>query len=136
MSKNKGWEKVNYAVHPGEILKEYLEDANMTQKELSEKTGIHKTIINEIINGKRSISIPNAFKLEKVFDIEARFWINLQSIYDEVNERLEMEKKNQIKEVWVISYESNNSITPINRITCTTSWNEKNEPLFCQQGAS
>lgn len=37
MSNNKGWEKVNYAVHPGEILKEYLEDANMTQKELSEK---------------------------------------------------------------------------------------------------
>ena len=42
----------NYAVHVGKFLKDALAAHNMKQNELSEKTGISKTIINEIINGK------------------------------------------------------------------------------------
>ena len=86
----KVWCKLEYAIHPGEILKEYLEDENITQIEVSKKTGLNKTIINEIISGKRSITTRTAILLEKVFSFKASFWINLQMIYDETNERIKL----------------------------------------------
>lgn len=86
------WTELNYAVHPGEILKEYLQDSGMSQLDLANKVGINKTIINEIINGKRPITMKTAIKLEKAFSFEARFWGNLQMIYDEAVERLKLRK--------------------------------------------
>lgn len=31
------WAELNYAVHPGEILKDYMEDAGYSQVELAKK---------------------------------------------------------------------------------------------------
>jgi len=87
------WISLNYAVHPGEILQEYLEDGNITQREVARKTGLNKTIINEIIKGKRPITMKTAIKLEKVFSFNAKFWCNLQMIYDEVIERLKLSEE-------------------------------------------
>lgn len=78
----------NYAVHPGKILKKFLSNLNMKQKELAEKTGINKTIINELIKGKRSFTLSVANKLEPVFEMPAKFWRGLQFDYDEAMERL------------------------------------------------
>jgi len=86
----KNWIKLEYAVHPGEILEEYLNDAKLSQIGLAEKIGINKTIINEIIKGKRPITMRTAIKLEKVFSFPAKFWSNLQMIYDEAKERLDI----------------------------------------------
>lgn len=87
------WINLNYAVHPGEILQEYLEDGNITQREVARKTGLNKTIVNEIIKGKRPITMKTAIKLEKVFSFNAKFWCNLQMIYDEVIERLKLSEE-------------------------------------------
>lgn len=91
------WAEFNYAVHPGEILKDYMEDAGYSQVELAKKIGINKIMLNEIINGKRPISTKTAILLEKAFSFDARFWRNLQLIYDEAVERL---KLNQPKETF------------------------------------
>ncbi len=91
------WAELNYAVHPGEILKDYMEDAGYSQVELAKKIGINKIMLNEIINGKRPISTKTAILLEKAFSFDARFWSNLQLIYDEAVERL---KLNQPKETF------------------------------------
>lgn len=91
------WAELNYAVHPGEILKDYMEDAGYSQVELAKKIGINKIMLNEIINGKRPISTKTAILLEKAFSFDARFWRNLQLIYDEAVERL---KLNQPKETF------------------------------------
>lgn len=70
------------ATHPGELIKDELKERNMTQKELSELTGIKPSVLSETINGKRSVSLNVAVALEKVLDIPAEFWMNLQAQYD------------------------------------------------------
>ena len=76
--------KPNYAVHPGVLLKEELDALHLTQKAAAEKAGVSKTVINEVIKGKRGISAELAVKLESVVESPARFWLNAQSIYDEI----------------------------------------------------
>ena len=77
-------EKINfdeYVVAPGETILELLETTCMTQIDLSNKTGINKKTINEIIKGKAPITVSTAMKLEYVFDLPASFWNNLESNY-------------------------------------------------------
>lgn len=68
--------------HPGETLQEVLESNNMTQKELAARIDVSPKHINQIISGLVGISSDVAFKLEKVFSLSAKFWMNLQSKYD------------------------------------------------------
>ena len=70
------------ATHPGELIKDELKERNLTQKELSEMTGIKPSVLSETINGKRSVSLNVAVALEKALDIPAEFWMNLQTQYD------------------------------------------------------
>lgn len=82
----------DYAIHPGEFIKEEIEDLNISQKELAERTNISKTVINEIINGKRNINADIAIKLEEVLYSNARYWLNLQAIYNEALTRKKLGK--------------------------------------------
>lgn len=69
--------------HPGEMLrKEFLEPMGMTQRELAECMGVHLPRVNELINGKRSVTPQTATMLARVFETSERFWLNLQSAYD------------------------------------------------------
>lgn len=70
------------ATHPGELIKDELKARNLTQKELSEMTGIKASVLSETINGKRSVSLNVAVALERAFDIPAEVWMNLQTQYD------------------------------------------------------
>ena len=70
------------ATHPGELIKDELKERGMTQKKLAEETGIKPSVLSETINGKRSISLNVAVALEKVLDIPADMWMNMQTQYD------------------------------------------------------
>lgn len=70
------------ATHPGELIKDELQARKMTQKQLAQLAGIAESVLSEIVNGKRSISINTAIALEKAFEIPADYWVNLQSQYD------------------------------------------------------
>ena len=70
------------ATHPGEMIKDELKERNMTQKQLSELTGIKPSVLSETINGKRSVSLSVAMALEKALGIPAEIWMNLQTQYD------------------------------------------------------
>jgi addiction module HigA family antidote len=71
------------AATPGRLLKEEFLDAHhLSQSELSRRTGISRSTINEIIKGKRSINAQIAFTLGTFFSMDPQFWINLQSRYD------------------------------------------------------
>lgn len=83
-------------IHPGETIKELLEEKEMAQEELAIRTGYSAKHISEVISGKKNISSKFANSLEYVFGIPTQFWINLQGIYDK--EVLELEKINNIKE--------------------------------------
>ena len=69
-------------IHPGEYLAEEIEARNLTQRELAGKMGRPVNAINEIINGKKSITAETALQLEDVMpEIPARFWLNLETDY-------------------------------------------------------
>lgn len=67
--------------HPGEILREEIEYRGITQTQLAHEIGVSISLINEIINGKRDLSIEYALLLEAALEIDADFWINLQDNY-------------------------------------------------------
>lgn len=68
--------------HVGETIKDEIRERHITQKELSEASGIPKTILNEIIKGKRSVNAEYAVRLEVSLGIDAEYWMAAQSNYD------------------------------------------------------
>lgn len=85
---------LEFIIHPGDTIKELLEENNMSQEELAERTSFSPKHISEVVNGKKRITANLAKGLEYVFGISTTFWLNLQSIYDK--EMLEFEEKNNI----------------------------------------
>ena len=69
-------------IHPGETLKEVLEERNMSQQELALRTGVSAKHISTVLSEEKNISVNFAKKLEYAFGIDAEFWIGLQALYD------------------------------------------------------
>lgn len=82
----------DYAIHPGNTLKDTLEALNMNQVELAERINLTPKHINEIVKGKSAVTPETAIKLSAVFGISATFWNNLQKKYDETCARLNLEE--------------------------------------------
>jgi antitoxin HigA-1 len=69
--------------HPGEmLLAEFLKPLGMTQVELAERIGVSLQRVNEIVKGKRGVTPDTALRLERLFGMEAQFWLNLQLAWD------------------------------------------------------
>ncbi|MBI3337415.1 MAG: HigA family addiction module antidote protein [Candidatus Staskawiczbacteria bacterium] len=83
----------NITIHPGVTLKELLENLNMTQTDLAERTGLTPKTINEIIQEKNPISPETSLKLSAVFGMSPAFWNNLERNYQETMARIERDKK-------------------------------------------
>ncbi len=73
----------DFAVHPGEILRETLEEHGMSQSELAIRIGQTEKAVSQMINGNASVSCETALKLERALGVPARFWNNLQSLWQE-----------------------------------------------------
>lgn len=52
------------AIHPGEVLKEELESRGISQKDFAKAISVSYTMLNEILNGKRSITTDFAILVE------------------------------------------------------------------------
>jgi len=70
------------AIHPGEILKDELQERGIKQNEFALLTGIPQTQLNEIIKGKRGINADIALIIGKALKMDAVLWLNLQSNYE------------------------------------------------------
>lgn len=73
----------DWAVAPGEILLEALEERGMSQSELARRMGRPTKTINEIVNSKAAITPETAIQLELTLGITATFWNNLEATYRE-----------------------------------------------------
>ena len=71
----------DYAIPPGETVREVMESLELTQSELAERTGRPKKTINEIIKGKAAITYETALQFERVLGVAASFWSNLEHNY-------------------------------------------------------
>lgn len=70
-------------VHPGEVLREEcLEPLGMSQTEAAERLGISYPRLNEVVNGRRSVTPDTALRLARLFGTEPEFWLKLQQAHD------------------------------------------------------
>ena len=75
--------KILDPITPGEILMEdFMEPLGISINKLSRDIGVPPNRISEIVNGKRSITVDTALRLQRYFNVEAQFWLNLQGEYD------------------------------------------------------
>lgn len=84
--------ETNYRVATGIILNEYLNENNISAKELAISLGISEKYILEVLIGNSRVTEEMAINLEKVLPgIPASYWINLENKYCEF---LNKEKEN------------------------------------------
>lgn len=67
--------------HPGECLKETIDEMGMTIQELAEKIKQPVEYVESIINCEMPITAGVAEGLEKVLEIDRHYWHNRQKLY-------------------------------------------------------
>lgn len=70
------------AVHPGEILKDELDELDITPTEFARQIDVPPNRISQIIAGKRAVTGDTALRFGHWFGTEPQFWLNLQSAYE------------------------------------------------------
>ena len=68
--------------HPGEVLKDEIEFLNISQRKLALQMGVSYSVLNEILNSKRSVNAEFALRIEAALGLEAEKLINMQSKYN------------------------------------------------------
>jgi addiction module HigA family antidote len=69
-------------IHPGEILRDDLEALGLSARRFAGYIGVPPNAVTEILNGERRTTAPMALRFAKAFGTDARYWINLQSLYE------------------------------------------------------
>ena len=70
------------AVHPGEVLKEELDERGVSPTELARQIDVPANRVSQIIAGRRTVTADTALRLGHWFGTEPQFWMNLQAQYD------------------------------------------------------
>lgn len=63
-------------------LEEFLIPMGLTQRQLADAIHVPYQRINDIVNGRRSVTPSTALRLAKFFDMSPEFWMNLQLRWD------------------------------------------------------
>ena len=69
-------------VHPGEILKDELEELGVTPTAFARQIDVPPNRVSQIIAGKRSVTGDTALRFGHWFGVEPQFWMNLQTQFD------------------------------------------------------
>lgn len=70
-------------IHPGEILLEdFMKPMGISARKLAGDIDVSPSRISELVHGHRPITADTALRLGIYFDMEPRFWLNLQAEYD------------------------------------------------------
>ena len=70
-------------IHPGELLKDELDALGMSARKFAAHIGVPANAVTSILNGRRAISAAMAQRLGKAFATGPRYWMMLQSNFDE-----------------------------------------------------
>lgn len=74
----------------GEILKEHVLEGT-TQDALAKAMGVSRLTINQLINGKRSVTAEMSVRLGRVLSTSPGFWLTLQNDIDLAKAQQELE---------------------------------------------
>ncbi len=85
--------------YPGELIKDELEYRKIRQKDFAERCGFSYTALNEILNGKRPLSIEFALLIEAALDINADMLVRMQTEYNLQVARKNNKIKNRLDKI-------------------------------------
>jgi antitoxin HigA-1 len=60
------------------LLEEFLKPLGLTQTEVAGRMQVPLKRLNAIIRGRKAVTPDTALRLERLFGMEAQFWLNLQ----------------------------------------------------------
>ena len=69
-------------IHPGEHLKEFMDDFGLTMNQLAKALHVSPNRITAIIHGTRGITAETAMRLARYFGTSVQMWMNLQARYE------------------------------------------------------
>ncbi len=78
---NKKIFKPTVAIPTGETIREILDERGMSQKQFAEKMKVASSYVNNIINGRKPITVKTAIKIGNILKIDPIFLLNLESQY-------------------------------------------------------
>lgn len=68
---------------PGEmLLREFMQPWGMSQSDLARRIGVSYPRVNELVNGKRSLTPDTALRLARLFGTTVEFWMTVQMVWD------------------------------------------------------
>ena len=83
-------------VHPGEVLREELDETGLSANALSKALGVPVNRVTMILNGQRGVSADTALRLARYFGTTPQLWLNLQKTWE--LRRTEIETGGEIAE--------------------------------------
>lgn len=69
-------------IHPGEYIREALDDLGLTQAALAKTLGVSAMRISHLVREERPITAEMALRLGQAFGQSPQYWLNLQADYD------------------------------------------------------
>lgn len=69
-------------IHPGEYLRDELEETGLSIRELADALGVPHNRIAAILRGQRAVTADTALRLAAYFGTSAEVWLNLQKSYE------------------------------------------------------
>ena len=70
-------------VHPGEVLRdEFLTPLALSVYQLAQALKVSRPRLNDVVLGRRSVTVDTALRLGRYFGTTPEFWLNLQTRYD------------------------------------------------------
>ena len=69
-------------VHPGEILKEELQEIGMSANALAKALWVPANRITSILNGSRAVTADTSLRLSRYLGTSPEFWLNLQKTFE------------------------------------------------------
>lgn len=91
------------ATHPGEVLKDELEARGISQKEFATCIGVPYTMLNDILNQRRPLSVTVALLVEQALGISADLLVGLQTDYSMQRARNDEDIKKRMRAVQQLS---------------------------------
>ena len=70
------------AIHPGEFLRETLDELGLTQVAFAEALGVSPMRVSHVLRGDRPVTAELALRLGRALGQTPQYWLNLQTTYD------------------------------------------------------
>ena len=69
-------------IHPGEYLREAMDELDLTQAAFAEAIGVSPMRVSHVLNGARPVTAELALRIGRAFGQTPQYWLNLQNSFD------------------------------------------------------